>query len=216
MTGLATCSGYEWGVEADCGSTDGTSGYSSTVSFTTGGCSCGVPTGVSARKRGKNKLQVSWNSVSGATSYEAEARPQGSATWTTATTTSTSVNFTGASSGTTYEYRVRTNCNGTFSAYSATDTYNFRAAARLGEDAGVLIYPNPVSDKLTIEFPEVEATQVQIQLIDVLGRVVTEINNHDTSEFSVEIDVSNFKSGVYFVKISDGKDWNEVSRIVVQ
>lgn len=214
MTGLSTCGSYEWGVEANCGATDGTSGYSTTVSFTTGGCSCGTPTGLSASKKGRDRLTISWNAVAGATGYEVQARPQGG-TWVTATTTGTSVTFTGASSGTTYEYQVRTDCNGTFSSYAA-GSYNFRAAARIGEDVGVLIYPNPVSDMLTIEFPEVEATQVQIQLIDVLGRVVTEIKNQDTSEFSIEIDVNNFKPGVYFVKISDGKDWNEVSRIVVQ
>ncbi len=216
VSGLGACADYEWGVEADCGATNGTSGYSATVSFTTGGCSCGVPTNVSASKKGRNRLKISWDAVSGATGYEAEARPQGSSSWTTATTTGTNVTFTGASSGTTYEYRVRTDCNGTFSAYSAIDTYNFREAARLGEAEGVLVYPNPVSDMLSIEFPEVEATQVNIQLIDVLGRVVTEINGHDTAEYLVEIDVKNFKAGVYFLKISDGKEWNEVSRIVIQ
>jgi len=215
LNGLGACSSHEWGVEADCGAADGTSGYSSTSSFTTGGCSCGIPGNVSATKRGKNKLRVTWNSVSGATSYEAQARPQGG-TWATATTTGTAVNFTGASSGTTYEYQVRANCNGTWGSYSAIGSYNFRAAARTAEMPGVTIYPNPVSDMLTIEFSEIEATTVQIQLIDVLGRVVTQINDHNTADFTVEINVNDFKAGVYFVKISDGKEWNEVSRIVVQ
>lgn len=215
VSGLGTCSSYEWEVEADCG-TDGTSGYSATSGFTTGGCSCGVPGNVAATKRGKNKLRVTWNAVSGATSYEAQARPQGNSSWTTATTTGTAVNFNGASSGTTYEYRVRANCNGTFGSYSSTGTYNFRAAARTAETQGIVIYPNPVADKMTIELPEVEASTVQIQMIDVLGRVVTEINNHDTTEFSVEIDVNDFKAGVYFVKVTDGKEWTEVSRVIVQ
>lgn len=216
LSGLSACGSYEWGVEADCGSTDGTSGYSSTVSFTTGGCSCGVPSNVNASKRGKNKLRVTWSGVSGATSYEAQARPQGNTSWTTSTTTGTAVNFTGASVGTTYEYRVRTNCNGTFSSYSATQSHTLRSAARLAEVQNVLIYPNPVTDILTLEFPDVEATQVHIQVIDVLGRVVVQINNHDTAEVIRTIDVSSFKAGVYFVKISDGKEWNEVSRVVVQ
>lgn len=216
LTGLATCASYEWGVEADCGATDGTSGYSLSTSFTTGGCSCGTPTGVTASKKGRDRLKIQWNAVAGASSYEVQARPQGATNWTTATTTTTDVTFSGASAGVTYEYRVRANCNGTWGSYSATASYNFRAAARTAEISGLTIYPNPVSDMLTIELPTVEAAKVQIQLIDVLGRVVTEINNHDSAEFSVEVDVTNFKAGVYFVKVTDGKEWTEVSRVVVQ
>jgi cellulose 1,4-beta-cellobiosidase len=66
-----------------------------------------APTGVSATSPGKKKIAVSWNAVSGATSYTVKrGTTNGGPYPTTFTTTSTSLTNTGLTSGVTYYYVV--------------------------------------------------------------------------------------------------------------
>lgn len=63
----------------------------------------------------------------------------------------------------------------------------------------VKIYPNPVSDILNIESLDISLEGANVQLFDVSGRLVREINLHGYSE-NYQIDMSNLTSGVYVVK----------------
>jgi hypothetical protein len=68
------------------------------------------------------------------------------------------------------------------------DEVNFKSAS---------IYPNPVNNILNIN----NAKGLTISLTDVLGRVVLSKNNISSAE---QLNVSEFKSGTYFLKLSDG------------
>ena len=81
--------------------------------------SCGVPSSLSSSSVTSSSFTVSWASVSGAVSYDVQVRTGGGA-WTTNNTTSTSLNLTGASASTQYEFQVRANCSGASSAYSSS------------------------------------------------------------------------------------------------
>ena len=59
------------------------------------------------------------------------------------------------------------------------------------------IYPNPVSDKLYIE---TEAEIEEVVIYDIYGRVQN-LRNSETQKLRNSIDVSEFNSGVYFVKV---------------
>ena len=59
---------------------------------------------------------------------------------------------------------------------------------------GVKVYPNPVSDILTIENAEGQ----DIEIVNVLGQIVFSEKNNKRSSFSI----SHFEKGVYFVKAS--------------
>ncbi|GAB3339767.1 hypothetical protein GCM10027429_26580 [Marivirga atlantica] len=80
-----------------------------------GGTSCDTPTGLASSNVTYNSFTVSWNAVSGASSYDVEVN--GSIASDDAT--NTSVNLTGASANTTYSVKVRANCSGGSSAYSS-------------------------------------------------------------------------------------------------
>jgi hypothetical protein len=63
----------------------------------------------------------------------------------------------------------------------------------------ISIYPNPANTQLTVELPSNE-TEYQIQLFDLSGKVfVSRLVSGKTSE---EIDLSDFASGTYLVKLS--------------
>ena len=72
------------------------------------------------------------------------------------------------------------------------------------------IYPNPVNDRLYIETQTLTQT-LTVEIYDVYGRhQVTETPSH---QGNLVIDLSNLKSGIYFVKINTEKG-NIVKRII--
>lgn len=94
----------------------------SNANFTiTAGSSCGTPSGLSASAITNTTATVSWTAVSGAASYDVDYKAASSGTWINAATAtaSTSVNLSGLTLGTLYDWRVRANCgaNGS-SAYA--------------------------------------------------------------------------------------------------
>ena len=94
----------------------------SNTNFTIGsGSSCSSPGGLTASAITNTSATIAWTAVSGAVSYDVDYKAATSATWINAATatTATSVGLTGLTLGTTYDYRVRTNCASSSSAYSA-------------------------------------------------------------------------------------------------
>lgn len=71
-----------------------------------------------------------------------------------------------------------------------------------------VIYPNPASDKLYIDFDQLRA--VKVSLFDVQGQLVLEQN---LAELRNHLDISQLKSGVYLIKL-EGKDIMQVERII--
>ncbi|MBC7873976.1 MAG: T9SS type A sorting domain-containing protein [Ferruginibacter sp.] len=94
----------------------------SNTNFTiTSGSSCTAPTGLAASAITTSSATVGWTAVSGALSYDVDYKTTPSGTWINAATgtTSTSVNLSGLTQSTTYDWRVRTNCSSSSSSYSA-------------------------------------------------------------------------------------------------
>ncbi|PSL42380.1 putative secreted protein (Por secretion system target) [Chitinophaga niastensis] len=94
----------------------------SNTNFTiTSGSSCASPTGLTASAIATTSATVGWTAVSGAVSYNVDYKPTVSSTWINAATgtTATSLGLTGLTPGTTYDYRLRTNCASDSSSYSA-------------------------------------------------------------------------------------------------
>lgn len=93
----------------------------SNTNFTiTAGSACGTPSGLSASAIDNTSATVSWTTVSGALSYDVDYKAASSGTWINAATgtTSTSVNLSGLTQGTLYDYRVRANCSGGSGSYA--------------------------------------------------------------------------------------------------
>ena len=71
----------------------------------------------------------------------------------------------------------------------------------------VSLFPNPVSNNLKLNFELAELSNVQIQLVDLLGQV--HYSNNDklpSGKREVFVEMENLSSGVYFIKLDiDGK-----------
>lgn len=98
-----------------------------TISIATSS-TCAVPGSLAASNIGSSSATLSWGAVSGSVSYDVRLRPTGTSTWTTSNTTGTSVNATGLTASTDYEFQVKTNCSGSSSAYSSSATFKTAAA----------------------------------------------------------------------------------------
>ena len=75
-----------------------------------------------------------------------------------------------------------------------------------GEDAVVTIYPNPVSDVLSIDIQSERNTQAEIKLMDATGRTVKTISLHlMEGSNTTKIDMESLAKGIYVVQVSNGK-----------
>jgi hypothetical protein len=75
------------------------------------------------------------------------------------------------------------------------------------EQAEIKIYPNPVKDELNVQIsPDKDRDQnkkAEIIITDILGKEIYR-NEFLTSDFRIL--TSNFRSGIYFIEINDGKN----------
>ncbi len=80
---------------------------------------CNTATGLTSSGITTNTATVSWATVSGAVSYDVDYKVNTSSTWINAATatTATSVNLSGLTAATLYDWRVRTNCSSNSSSY---------------------------------------------------------------------------------------------------
>jgi len=119
ITGLTEGTGYEFQVQAVCGTA--TSAFSALTSFTTPVTGvCGVPTGLSAGSITSSSALLSWTTVSGASAYNLQWKTSAATVFTTVSNlTTNSFTLSGLTASTAHEFQVQAVCNGTTSAYSA-------------------------------------------------------------------------------------------------
>lgn len=120
VSGLNHSSNYDFRVRANCGSDQ--SSNSSIVSGSTNEPDpCLTPDGLALSGATTNSLQASWNSVSGANSYNLEHRAAGGS-WSSQSVSGTSATISGLSANTSYEVRVSTVCQYGNSGVSASQS----------------------------------------------------------------------------------------------
>lgn len=108
FTGLTTGNTYEFGIRSKCSNTD----FSEWVDYSfTAISTCSLPTSISGSNITETSADLTWGSVSGATNYQVDYRPQGISSWTTQSTTSPNVALMNLYVGTTYEFQITVQCS---------------------------------------------------------------------------------------------------------
>ena len=92
--------------------------------------------------------------------------------------------------------------------------YSNIVSARIDKDIVLEIYPNPVREMLSIAIGNEGVSNGAVQIMDVNGKLVQKfvLENEQTL---LDVDVSNYPSGVYFVELNSN-ELNEVRKIVVE
>lgn len=83
------------------------------------GSACPVPNILDAKDITASSVKLNWSDVSSAQSYTLDYRVTGASTWTSVSVASVPYTLTGLSNNTSYDYRVKSNCNSGSSSYSS-------------------------------------------------------------------------------------------------
>jgi hypothetical protein len=90
--------------------------------------------------------------------------------------------------------------------------------SRLGEEAGVVVYPNPAKDLLNVEYFLEKQTPVQIELLNMQGIFILKLPQIRQIQIPgwgrERLDISGVLSGVYMLKVTIG-DQVEVRKVIV-
>jgi hypothetical protein len=82
--------------------------------------------------------------------------------------------------------------------------------------SGLAAYPNPVREKLTVEFAAAKKEELTIELTDVMGRVVKNVFAGPVfGKYHQELPVSDLAKGLYLLKISSSETV-QTKRIVIE
>lgn len=127
LSGLTLGTVYDYRVRTNC--SGGTGNYAQAQFTTT--APCNAPGGLTSSAISATGATVSWTAVSGASNYTVEYKTAAATTWTTAAaaSTATTVNLTGLTASTLYDWRVRTNCTSGSSAYTQAQFTTTAASA---------------------------------------------------------------------------------------
>jgi hypothetical protein len=78
------------------------------------------------------------------------------------------------------------------------------------------IYPNPTSNSTLLDMTLNRAVDVEMSIVDALGRVLTNKSFGSVSSLQYQIDVNNFAAGVYLIRIRTDKEIYSKQLIVVK
>lgn len=149
--------------------------------------------------------KTNWSLVDCATGYVVQYKAAGGS-WvsTTINTNTPTKTLTGLTASTNYSWRVKSKfSDGTFSSY--TNPVNFSTPAlRIGEAAtanSLQVYPNPATDKLTLEFPFI-AGDATIDVVNAIGQSVLK-QTVTNVEGVLIINIQNLPEGLYMVTLKN-------------
>ncbi|MFM7726701.1 MAG: T9SS type A sorting domain-containing protein, partial [Flavobacteriales bacterium] len=149
--------------------------------------------------------RLTWTNTTGASGYIVSYKDQRESRWTTVNAANSLSNLSGLLPGTTYEWKVRSNCSNT----SATRTFVTLSSQPMPGSAGedelaVELFPNPASSKVHLKTKETTkfGKAVSATISDMIGKTKGNVL-FQTSE--VEMDIADLPEGLYIVQIEDEK-----------
>lgn len=170
---------------------------------------CNTPTNIGFGGITQLTITVHWDAVPGAVQYEIWRKKSSATSWKIqfVPADKTSKKFKNLTCGTSFDFKIRTICDEAGTIVSDfSDVYQQSTNPCRLENENVMVksmqvYPNPVSDVMTIELnlPD-DFINGTMQLVDMNGRVmISQKLNEDTETLS--LDVSRISSGVYLLRI---------------
>ena len=100
---------------------------------------------------------------------------------------------------------------------SASDTIYLTDGTWVYEIPGmgnVKVYPNPVSDVLTVEVDAISNMEFNVELISPIGQKLHQCTINTYQESSAEINVQNYLPGLYLLRISSQGKWTVLKLII--
>lgn len=178
------------------------------------GETCSIPSGLYADNIAPTYVKTHWDLIPSAEKYQLFYREFDGTTWTKLIAESNFKNIYDLSPETTYEYKVRTKCDGENTMFSPVE-YFTTLPLKAGEiNDQFIIYPNPSSENIIITLSsKILSTQhLPLTITDLSGKIIVQLN---ISSSETTIDISNYPSGIYFVQISN-EQVKLIEKIIVE
>lgn len=219
ISNLTASTSYQWQVKANCSAWSPIAGFS-TPTGGGGGGSCEPPTTLTNKTIGSTYASISWNTVSGATSYTLQIKLANQNDWFTLGAVSvTSVVLSGLQPSTSYHWRIKPNCSNSYSSsklLTTTSGFGNDGTANLsqpsvlenGEMGALTLFPNPANETLNLRYIGETSSETRVVVMDATGRVVA------NQGFQTRLDVGAFAPGVYFIHLMDNEQRIDVQRFV--
>ncbi|NNE28652.1 MAG: T9SS type A sorting domain-containing protein [Saprospiraceae bacterium] len=183
--------------------------------------SCDTPTGLFASNIKPKKARLNWDAVGAASSYNVQIRAVGG-NWQTFNTGGTSINISGLSNGTTYEWQVQSVCGGESSAYSSPvcsfTAGNSGSGACTSSRVAVLapsfeIFPNPATDQINVHVSDAISGTTSISILDLYGKVVMSIQEDQFTQRAIAL--GNLQSGLYLIRLDYGDGEYSIKKFMI-
>ena len=88
---------------------------------------------------------------------------------------------------------------------------NVTSLPEINREEKTKIFPNPVKDLLFVTF--IKSAKAEIQLLDLSGRLITQINTN--GESNIALDVKKFEKGIYFLRITSS-EFQQIKKISIE
>ncbi len=72
-------------------------------------------------------------------------------------------------------------------------------------DAKVNVYPNPFNNNISVDFLEHQTSDIHIKVYNIIGEEIYSTNILKQKQGTINIDLQQYKAGVYFIKYMDDK-----------
>lgn len=82
--------------------------------------------------------------------------------------------------------------------WSTEQTLSAEASTKTSK---IKIYPNPVSSKIILKAENLNGKNISVAIYDMSGKVMYSLNSLSSNFSNLEIDISNYSKGVYYLRI---------------
>lgn len=162
---------------------------------------CETPTGLTATDITKTSVKLDWSQTgSNVVSWTINYKADGVSQWSTVTASSHPFTLTGLEQQTNYSAYVVTHCTENTSGQSNVVSFRTAGDGITDYDMFTSLYPNPNNGQFTINNEQFTINNVDVY--DVYGKLLKTV---EVNANTVELDVRDLSSGMYFVRISTEK-----------
>lgn len=170
---------------------------------------CEPPIGLLTNNISVSTARLNWTLIPDVYQYEVWYKKTTAASWKIKSVAGTKnkLNVKNLQAGKDYIWKIRTLCDagGSYSAFSADQFFTTlpMRKANLSVNTDLLVYPNPASDVIFIQYETTEDnSNVIIRLLDMQGKIIIEDVKTSNAELQTQqLDVSSLTPGMYILQL---------------
>ncbi|MEZ5013790.1 MAG: T9SS type A sorting domain-containing protein [Chitinophagales bacterium] len=165
---------------------------------------CEAPTDLYADNITATSAKFHWSIVPGTGGYKIYYRESGMGAWIKKQSITNFKTISGLLPNTSYDFKIKSFCYTEFSTFSETETFTTMPlkSGMASLDAQFSVYPNPTTGMITINLEKNTSTNNKLIIINTLGEKIIDVL---ITENNVNIDLSQYPSGLYFISLAVGQ-----------